>query len=187
MLLKILDMYSAFFVYSFVLCMLSNNWSLPHCLFWGGGGAVIAGCANDARCVCDLEALQGSRVQVKTPSGSVPLGPVTKKHSPQPHMHPPLPPCVRAEGENKNHPHCSRYCEVTKSSRKQLKWNLLKSIKKALKSTSSLKQLSAKAAQSHFSETAPASRITCLLLLKLVCLFRSSLSVANRWHYLHPR
>lgn len=44
----------------------------------GSGCRATAGPANDARCVCDVEALWGGRVQVKAQPGSGPLGPVTK-------------------------------------------------------------------------------------------------------------
>lgn len=50
----------------------------------GSGCRVAAGPANDARCVCDVEALQGGRVQVKAQPGSGPLRPVTKAETQAP-------------------------------------------------------------------------------------------------------
>lgn len=50
----------------------------------GSGCRVTAGPANDARCVCDVEALWGGRVQVNVQAGSDPLGPVTKAETSPP-------------------------------------------------------------------------------------------------------
>lgn len=55
----------------------------------GSGCRVTAGLANDARRVCDVEALWGGRVQVKAQPGTSPLGPVTKVETkPPPPLHP---------------------------------------------------------------------------------------------------
>lgn len=54
----------------------------------GSGCRVTAGPANDARRVCDVEALWGGRVQVEVQPGSSPLGPVTKVETqPTPHLY----------------------------------------------------------------------------------------------------
>lgn len=62
----------------------------------GLGDRATAGPANDARCVYDVEALWGGRVQVKMQPGRVSLGPVTKKHTPLP-----LPLCARTRAMTK--------------------------------------------------------------------------------------
>lgn len=48
------------------------------------GCRVTAGHVNDATCVCDVEFLRGAVVQVKAPSGSYPLVPVTINTTPPP-------------------------------------------------------------------------------------------------------
>lgn len=58
----------------------------------GSGCRVTAGPANDARRVCDVEALWRGRVQVKMQPGGGPLGPVTKvetqpSSTQHPHLH----------------------------------------------------------------------------------------------------
>lgn len=77
-------MYSTFIVCSPTECVM------------GLGDRATAGPVNDARCVYDVEALWGGRVQVKTEPGSVSLGPVTMKHTP-----PLLPPCARTSAMTK--------------------------------------------------------------------------------------
>lgn len=70
----------------------------------GSGCRVTAGPANDARRVCDVEALWGGRVQVKMQPGSGPLGPVTKvetQPTPCSYCTSPLLLCVRVRAVTK--------------------------------------------------------------------------------------
>lgn len=81
-------------------------------VMWSGC-RVTAGHVNDATCVCDEELLRGAMVQVKSPSGSYPLVPVTANTTPPPPdiLTCTLPLWVRVTGEKKKRT-CSYWFNV---------------------------------------------------------------------------